>query len=461
MTWAADELMRAKLGDKRLTNRLIRIVETKLAHPTASIPEASADWATTKATYRFYDSDQVLPETIRAAHRDQTLVRIEQHQTILLLQDTTELNYTSHPHTTGMGYLDHASSQGLKVHSGLAATLSGLPLGIIHQQVWTRDPATKGKKRRSRPQHEKESQRWLSTVEQVERHIPAPTRIIVVADREADIYPLFAQQREARVELVIRATYNRALSGKPAWMNQAIAQCQVAGTLSVDIPSNGTRAARVAQVSVGWSTVQLEPPSDYPKRKSLPRPVMHLLVVEEHNPPLGVKPLRWILLTSLAIETWEDALAVVGYYRTRWLIERYHYVLKSGCGIEELQLEQSERLQRALAVFSIVAWRLLWITYQARQNREGSCTEIFSTEEWQALYCVHHQTSEPSATPPSLREAVRWIGQLGGFLARTGDGEPGVKVLWRGLRRLEDIAATWVLLRGPTVQQVDILMGNG
>ena len=103
MTWAADELMSAKLGDKRLTNRLIRIVEDKLAHPSASIPEASGDWATTKATYRFYNSDQVLPETIRAAHRDQTLVRIEQHQTILLLQDTTELNYTSHPHTTGMG----------------------------------------------------------------------------------------------------------------------------------------------------------------------------------------------------------------------------------------------------------------------------------------------------------------------------------------------------------------------
>jgi Transposase Tn5 dimerisation domain len=186
-----------------------------------------------------------------------------------------------------------------------------------------------------------------------------------------------------------------------------------------------------------------------------------VVVVEEREPPAGVKPLRWLVWTTLPVTTWEQAIAVVEAYRARWLIERYHYVLKSGCGIEQLQLEAAERLERALAVCCIVAWRLLWLTYTARTQPEASCTSVFARHEWQALVCTIQQTAEPPSEPPRLRAALRMVAQLGGFLARTGDGEPGVKTLWRGLMRLDDIAATWLLLHGGDPPLDHSLMGNG
>jgi hypothetical protein len=459
--WAAQELATACLGDARLTKRLVRIVADKLANPTASIPQASGSWTATKATYRFLASAQFATDRIRQAHLDATRARVAARDTVLVLQDTTELNYSTHPHTSGLGHLDHALSAGLKVHSALAATVAGVPLGLVHQTVWARDAATKGRKSRKRPQDERESQRWLTTLAEVQEALPAPTRLIVVADREADIYPLFIEPRDQRTDLVVRATYNRGVVGGRK-LEDAAASVNWAGTRSVTIPGNGTRAARTAVVSIGWTTVQLLPPQDYPRPASAARPSVHLVVVEEREPPEGVKGLRWLLWTTLPVSNWDEAVAVVSAYERRWLIERYHYVLKSGCGIEHLQLEAAERLERALAICCVVAWRLLWLTYQARATPDAPCSEVFARHEWQALVCTLQQTAEPPDEAPTLREAVRMVAQLGGFLARKGDGEPGVKTLWRGLTRLEDIVATWLLLRGTADHQLDrSLMGNG
>ena len=460
-SWAAQELATADFGDARLSKRLVRIVADKLANPTASIPQASGSWAATKATYRFLDSEQVAADRIRAAHLDATRSRIQQHETVLVLQDTTELLYSSHPHTTGLGDLDHAGSKGLKVHSALAAPLDGVPLGLVYQSVWARQAAPKGRKARKRPQAERESQRWLTTLTEAQQAIKAPTRLIVVADREADIYPLFIEPREERTDLLVRATYNRGLVGDRK-LEDVVKTVAWQGSRTVSIPGNGSRAARTATVQIGWTTVQLLPPQDYPRPASAPRPMLQLVVVEEREPPAGVKPLRWLLWTTLPVTGWDAALVVVQIYEKRWLIERYHYVLKSGCGIEQLQLETAERLERALAVCCIVAWRLLWLTYQARATPDVPCTEILARHEWEALVCVVQGRVASPLEPPSLREAVRMIAQLGGFLARKGDGEPGVKTIWRGLIRLNDIAATWLLARASNEHQLDqSLMGNG
>jgi hypothetical protein len=381
----------------------------------------------------------------------------------LVLQDTTELLYTSHPHTIGLGDLDHAGSKGLKVHSALAATLDGVPLGLVQQAVWARAaaPKAKGRKSRKRPQAERESQRWLTTLAQAQQALKPPTRLIVVADREADIYPLFIEPRDERSELVIRATYNRRLVGGSK-LHEAVESVTWQGSRTVTIPGNGSRAARTATVQIGWTTVQLLPPQDYPCPASAARPTLQLVVVEECEPAAGVKPLRWLLWTTLAVTSWDEALVVLQIYEKRWLIERYHYVLKSGCGIEKLQLETAERLERALAVCCIVAWRLLWLTYQARETPDVACSEVFARHEWEALVCTIQQTAEPPSEPPTLREAVRMVAQLGGFLARKGDDEPGVQTLWRGLTRLNDIAATWLLVRSTADYQLDrSLMGNG
>jgi hypothetical protein len=459
--WAAQELATAKFGDARLTKRLARIVADKLTNPTASIPQASGDWAATKATYRFFASPQVSADAIRATHAQATLQRARNHSTLLLLQDTTELDYTAHPNTTGLGHLDNALCWGLKVHSGLAATTEGVPLGLLHQQVWTRDtPQSKGSSRK-RPQAERESQRWLTTLAEVQALVEASTRLLVVADREADIYPLFAAPRDERTDLLVRASSNRLLVDGQK-LEQVASELQWQGTRDVLIPANGSRVERTATVSIGWTSVRLLPPQDYPKAASAPRPALQLVVVEEREPAAGVKPLRWLLWTTLSVENWDDAVRVVEFYRLRWLIERYHYVLKSGCGLEKLQLETGAALERALATFGIVAWRLLWLTYEARVKPEAPCTVVFASHEWQALYCAVHRTTKVPAKAPTLNEAVRLVARLGGFLARKGDGEPGVKTIWRGLIRLEDIVAGWLLAHGALDPEPgSSLMGNG
>lgn len=156
--------------------------------------------------------------------------------------------------------------------------------------------------------------------------------------------------------------------------------------------------------------------------------------------------MSWLLLTTLPVTSFEDVVQCLRWYSYRWLIERYHYVLKSGCRIEQLQLETAERIHRALATYTIVAWRLLWITYLARYHPDAPADTVLETHEWQALYCTIHHTALPPPSPPSVHTCVRWIAQLGGFLARRRDGEPGVKTIWQGLRRLHDIAQTWLLV---------------
>jgi len=456
-TWAASELQSVTFKDARLRNRLFRLVDDLTAHPTASIPEACGCWAATKGAYRFLDSKRVTPEAIRTAHQQRTLARVGEQTTVLVIQDTTELDFTTHPATTGLGYLDHPKHQGLKVHSALAATTDGIPLGLVDQVVWIRDLATLGKKhqRAKRDTAEKESQRWLTALTASQDAIPDDIRVMMVADREADFYPLFAAERRAGVELLIRAAHNRRVDADTQLLEQAIAAAPVGGTLTIAVPRRDDQPARQATLTLCWTSVQIGPPQNAKARATLPHIPVQVVVAEELAPPPGVKALRWVLLTTVPVTGWDDAVQIVRWYRARWLIERYHFVLKSGCGIEKLQLESAERLQRALAVYGVVAWRLLWLTYQARQQPDEECRVILARHEWQALYCTIHQTLVPPATAPTLRQAVRWIAQLGGFLARKGDGEPGVQTIWRGLRRLEDIAATWLLVHRAAPDQLD------
>jgi hypothetical protein len=460
-TWAQQEVGHAQFGDRRLSKRLVRIVTDLSDHPEASVPQASGDWAATKAVYRFWDHQQVTPEAIRAAHRESTVQRLAGHETVLAIQDTTSLSLGSHRATKGLGPIDSHQTPGLLVHSVLVTTAHGVPLGVLHQQVWARDPAQHGKskKRHAVPISEKESYRWLQSLQATEQAVPTGTHIVTIADREADIYDLFAMPRAASMDLLIRANTDRNVGTDPQveklW--QRVQRTPVRGQMTVHLEHRAGQRERDVTVSVRWASVTLYPSSHdaiglHPVRQ--PIPLMAVLVQEEgetSGPEATTQePLCWMLLTTLPVDTFEQAAQCVHWYRLRWVIERYHLVLKSGCRIEELQVETAARLERALATYSIVAWRLLWLIYEARQQPEMSCEVVLQPYEWQALYAQIHQSTTVPLTPPTLREATRWIAQLGGFLARTSDGEPGVQTLWRGWRRLEDVAAMWLLLHPPS-----------
>lgn len=438
--WIDEELRDARLGDRRRTERLKHIIGALDARPHASLPEALGTWAATKAAYRFWSSPHMMSQQILQPHYRATARRIGEHDLVLGVQDTTEFDFTSQRSTSGLGHLNSPHCRGLKMHSVLGVSTEGVPLGVLDEQCWARDLASKGSKAAQRPIFEKESYRWLTSLRAAEQRVASGQHLLIVADQEADLFELLAMPRRAETDLLVRAHHNRKLVTGSAerTMRQAVESSPVIGTRAIDIPRADDRAARTAHLSVRVARVMVAPPTAQ-QHRLLPVQLSVLLLSEEHPPP-QVDPIEWLLVTTLLVTTAEEAFTCVRYYTYRWIIERFHYVLKSGCRIEDLQLETADRLKRAIATYSYIAWRQLWLTYQARTTPDASCAIALEEHEWQALYCLQHKTSTPPSTPPSLQQAVLWIAMLGGFLARKADGQPGVKTIWRGLRRLHDIA---------------------
>jgi hypothetical protein len=428
------------LGEQRLNARFLKLVDDFSKDPTASIPEASGGWPGSKAAYRFFDNPRVRPRDIRAALRRDALDFLPPGGPILAIQDTTSFDFTDHEATTGLGYLEHTRRRGLLMHSVLAVAPEGVPCGLLDQRTWARDPAELGKRadRKKKATAAKESRRWIDALAATEAALPAGREVITVADREADIYDLFAHPRRPGSHLLIRVKPARGVRHPERLLGPAVRSSPVRGTMTVELGRADDRPPRQAVLTIRYLALEVAPPVNRAGRDGLPYVALTAILVEEEDPPPGQEAVRWWLVTSLPIRAMADAGRAVRYYALRWLVERYHFVMKSGCRVERLQLQTAERIDRAVATYSAVAWRLLWLTYEARHHPEEPSGRVLTREELEVLCRL---TGVASGTPPTLRDAVRRIARLGGFLGRKGDGEPGVKTLWRGLRRLNDMVA--------------------
>ncbi|MBE9077360.1 IS4 family transposase [Romeria aff. gracilis LEGE 07310] len=403
-------------------------------HPNDSVPQATQQASKSQSIYRFWSNPRIQARQILASHRPSVVARVNAERVVLAIQDTTDLDFSSLQQTSGLGFICQTQQQGIKVHSCFAVSGDGEPLGVLHQHTWSRaERAGKRQSRRQRPTGEKESQRWLDTLTAAEPGVDDSVCLVHVGDREADIYDLFVQPRRAHSELLIRAAHNRKVEGELGYLIPTLAQAPIQGQLSVEVARNPQRPARQATLTLRAMTLTIAVPRNG-KQAPAAQPVqLNAVLAEETQPPAdGSQPIRWMLLTTLPVETFEQACQCVRWYSRRWLIERFHFTLKSGCRIEQLQLETAERLCNALATYSIVAWRLMWLTYHARVAPDDACDAILQTAEWRLLR-RRFEPKNRSKKPPTIRQAVRWIAQLGGFLARKGDGEPGLKTLWRGL----------------------------
>lgn len=382
-SWAAEELKYANLPDKRLNKRLITIVENLASQPSASIPQASGDWANTKATYNFWDSERIEYEDIIDAHRRKTAERASSEKVILAIQDTSDFNFTHHKSKTwdkGFGQTcSQAYVRGLKVHSTMASSTQGVPLGVLDLQIWTRNPQKKSKKLKkaiSRSIKPKESKRWLTGLISTELALRSDTTVVNITDREGDIYELFALEREANSELLIRAKHNRRVEHELKYLQEAIAQVPASGNLAVLVPKHQGKPPRNATLTLRYASLTILPPQNSSHNRN-PKPItLNVVFAVEENPPTGVEGINWLLLTTLDVNNFDDAVRCIRWYTYRWLIERYHYVLKSGCGIEHLQLETADRLKKALATYAIVAWRLLWLIYSSREHPDIPCDTV-------------------------------------------------------------------------------------
>ena len=446
--WVEQEMSDLILGDKRLEARACKIIRDFSQKPTASIPEFSGDWAATKAAYEFYKNPVVAPERFLVAQAQATRQRVKEHQQILILQDTTSFNFSDHSASEGLGPLENEKCQGFLTHSCLAVSPEGVPLGLLAQQSWTRDQNKVGQRRQrhQRTIEQKESYKWLQGLDQSSRDLPAQTQAIVVSDRESDIFEYFVHPRPQPVDLLVRASWNRRLAEETDYLWSAVSSSPVGGKIVVEVSRRPNQPARIAECQVQFKRVKLRPPKKRPVHQPKLEPVvLWVVLVREMQPPAGTDPLEWLLLTTLEITTFDQACQLIEYYTHRWLIERFHFVLKSGCALEQRQLAHGERLIRFLALANVVAWRLLWQTYLGRVEPDLPCTAVLAEYEWKALYSFIHKTAVIPNNIPSLAQTTRWIAQLGGFVGRTSDGQPGVKVLWRGWRRLFDITQTWLI----------------
>lgn len=365
--------------------------------------------------------------------------RVDQAGVVLAIQDTTDLDFHTLKSTTGLGFIHQGTNQGIKVHSCFGVSGIGEPLGLLHQHCWTRSQRSgKRGEHKKKATCDKESQRWLDTLSAAECSIDAAVQMIHIGDREADIYDLFVLPRRANSDLLIRAEHNRKVQHELGYLIPTVEQAPILGQQTIEVNRNPSQAARSTTLTLRAMQVTIDVPRQHKQAKQCQPVTLNALLVEEFTPPEQGQPIRWLLLTTLPIDTLEQAWQCVRWYSFRWLIERFHFTLKSGCRIEQLQLETKERLLNALATYSIVAWRLMWLTYRARLTPDDSCETVLRPQEWRLLR-RRFEPKNRSKKPPTLRQVVRQIAQLGGFLARKHDGEPGLKTLWRGLGKFHQL----------------------
>ena len=453
--WAECEFGTAKLGDARLVRRLVEVGRDFYARPQANIPEASQSRARTKAAYRLLDQRTIGMKEFLSAHVRATIERAKQEAVVLAVQDTTSLNYTGLQEVCeGLGAVGtvQRGAVGLIVHDTVTFTPAGLPLGVLDAQVWARTPPKKNRKR-SKP---KESQKWLGSYEQactLQTECGKPTTVVSVGDREADFYELFCEARDRKngAQLLVRAAQNRRLRQECGYLFDHLRGLKPAGEYELAVEARPGRKARVARLAVRFAKVTLQAPQD---RKHLGPVDLYAVLAREQDAPARETPLEWLLLTTLPVHTFAQAEQRVSWYSVRWAIEVFHRTLKSGCRIEERQLENARRLENCLAIDMVVAWRILYLRHLSRVDPDAPCTVYFAQHEYAALYAVTHRGKPLPKQTLTIRQATHLVAMLGGFLGRKGDGEPGAETLWRGLQRLDAICIGWlaahhIFPRGP------------
>jgi hypothetical protein len=475
--WAKREMENVNLSDKRLNDRLTKVLSMLGEKPHLSIPAAlNGGHNEVTAAYHLFDNSKASFGNILESHIDATYERVAQQKVVIVAQDTTELDLTKPElKVVGAGPLDDGARVGELLHPLIAFTQDGTPLGVLYAQLWTRlpiEPEAKKTKRANEKDRkhtsieEKESLRWLETqrhAQEIAKEI-SDTHFISVADSEADIFEVIqlGDQSPKNFDWIIRAGQNRGLEvdgdGEQGeddvekLLIDRVSQQKILFTQSisargrkakVSCETRGRRQPRESRdcdVAVRAMTLTLRAP--WRHDRVLEDTQVNVVLVSEINPPEGDVPIQWVLITSLPIDTVEAVLLVIRSYCSRWMIEVYFRTLKSCCHIEDLRFEHIDRFERCLAVYMIVAWRTLFTVRLGREFPDMNCEAIFEPDEWRSVYQFITKQAPPK-TPPSLQEMIRMIAQLGGYIQRSRDDEPGPQTVSLGMQRMHDISQCW------------------
>jgi hypothetical protein len=463
-SWIQEEFSSHAFSDDRLHQRLLKITKSFIDSPSLSINQACADWAAIKGAYRFFDNDSVSSDLILGPHYKTTYERALPEDRILIIQDSSKINYDSHEATEGLSSYSTCSGfeiHGLITHTALAVNTDGVPLGVIDQKTWARDVDEDAKnlseqKKFNRPIEEKESFRWIETLKNTKARMPDKD-IVIVGDRENDIYEFFQEALVEDVKFVVRSCYSRIIedeAGLNQSMDKKLKSIQEMGRVCLHIPARQGFAARSAVLQLRFTEVMLlSAPRGIKGAKSKNRVDVPIFVVEllEKNPPKGTKALHWRILTNMKVDNHKEALEIIHYYKQRWQIETFFKILKTTCKVEDCRLGHAEKLIKFIGLKSIVAWRIYWATMLRRESPELPADCAITTAEWKSAWVTLNykkikEKKIPNKIPdetPSLDTVIKWIAQLGGWIGRKGDGEPGVMSISKGWQRIESGAMMW------------------
>jgi hypothetical protein len=439
-SWAHHLFGRMDLGDLRRGRRFQKIAADALRAPGASIPRRAQTWAACKATYRLLENEKVTAALILAAQREACSERVRGQKLVLVAQDTSALNFSNRPATAGLGPIGNGRQRpfGLLAHVSLAMTPAGRPWGVLDAHIWARRPEEHGRNhaRNRRALAQKESQRWVDGVGAVvalARQHPQ-TRFISIADREGDIFEVLAQGLAApNAHVLVRAQHDRALEGPQPSLFAALQAQESAALHTVTTPRRPGQKSRDARLTVRWTEVTLPAPL----LKAGQAPVrLWAMEAREMDAPAGVEAIHWRLLSTCPVTSAQEAVEQVGWYARRWQIEVFFRTLKTGCKVEERQLQEARALGAALALDMAVACRVLELTLAGREDPERPAAQALTPVECALVAGLHPVVPVEKLT---LQMARRRIAQLGGFLARKSDGEPGPITLWHGLQTLRSM----------------------
>jgi hypothetical protein len=458
-SWAEEQFGQCDLNDKRRTRRLVGVAARVLCHPSGSLPEQATDMADLKAAYRLFACDDVSFEAIAGPHWEQT--RRRPPGTYLVLDDTTELDFGIRRGIPGMGRTGNGGGWGFLLHSALVVSAEGEEIfGLAGQKIRYRKPTPKKENTTQRLKRNRESELWGQVIDEVGPP-PEGVRWIHVMDRGADNFEVYCHCRQQRSDWVVRVTQKARKvivpDGRSAPLSKYLKSLPVVGTYELELrghaaqPARGHRKQRTAQpartakleVRIGPLRVPF-PNHKSPYLKQLsPSPIaMWVVHAKEVDPPKDAEPVEWILLTSLPVESFEEAWVVLGYYEKRWLIEEWHKALKTGCRVEYRQLQTKEGLERLTALLGVVAVRLLQLKSAARTNPDRPARHVVPLHWIKMLVATRRRLKNVPPMTMTIREFYRQLAMLGGFLGRKSDGEPGWITIWRGWQKL------YLLVRG-------------
>lgn len=446
--WVEREIDECEFPDERLKARFGKLLSRLGEKIGSALPAACQDWAATKAAYRFFSNPRVDESIILAGHFAATKARIAAAKgPILVLHDTTEFSFKRDKpeligKTTVLASRPHRNPTtlcGLLMHSSLAVTTQGKPLGLTAVKFWTRKKfkGTNALKRKINPTRipieQKESVRWLENLKQ-STQLAAPERWVHIGDRESDIYELFCLAMEEETHFLVRTCVDRVAGTGSTTIARKMQREPVQGTHLVEVLDAKGRPVDV-ELQLRFSQMTVHPPIG--KHKKYPPLSLTVIHAWERGKLEGRKPICWKLLTDLPVKSLESAIEKLEWYSQRWKIETFHKILKSGCRAEDAKLRTAERLTNLIALFCIIAWRVFSLTMVNRTNPKTSADAVFTDAEIVILNHLAGDAGQPAAR--NVAHYILAVAKLGGYLDRKNDGPPGNTVLWRGLTRLTDI----------------------